>query len=434
MHGVKRVFAFCCLAAVLPAFLIICPLYLKHQVFKDFEISVAESDILEVRDGISSIFCQEHVLKMNTSFNAFQLNQMPNQSKSRKHIRLKKSMLLPDDTLEYWGFYLMKGATVELKVCSRYDGSRILVVKGDRNLRTCGLMDHNKNKFGANFNAEQSQVKVTFETAAEIVNSADITLKEHNVKLMQDEPANDEAMLNHGGEDLDEIDDDTRKKHKDFVTNYLKVDKNALPGDTQKSLDVGDDNKALHHNSSIPAKNKQRRHKVNDKHHELPDKENGERTENVRRRRSHKLNNIQAHRETGHSKKFRRDTTILDGGINHGGNAKDFVGNNGESDSISSFENALLECYDGNILVAKSYDPSKNCNSVKSLEQGSHLVSTHEVNSDGYYYYIFYSDNDYDSNHIHAVFDIYKPSYLYSNISQSKGCINTTECHFPIQM
>lgn len=93
MHGVKRVFAFCCLVAVLPAILIICPLYLKHSVFKDLIYPVAESDILEVRDGISTIFCQEHVLTMNSSFNAFQMSHRPDLSVSRKHIRLKKSMV-----------------------------------------------------------------------------------------------------------------------------------------------------------------------------------------------------------------------------------------------------------------------------------------------------------------------------------------------------
>jgi Domain of unknown function (DUF4792) len=118
MHGVKRVIAFCCLTTVVPTILIILPLYLKHQVFKDIVYSVAESDILEVRDGISTIFCQQHTLKMNSTFSAFQLNHMPNQSKIPKHIRLKKSMNLPDDTLEYWGFYLMKGerSSVDIKM------------------------------------------------------------------------------------------------------------------------------------------------------------------------------------------------------------------------------------------------------------------------------------------------------------------------------
>lgn len=430
MHGVKRVFAFCCLTAVLPALLIICPLYLKHQVFRDLVYSVAESDILEVRDGISTVFCQEHVLKMNTSFNAFQLNHQPDQSKSRKHIRLKKSLVLPDDTLEYWGFYLMKGATVELKVCSRYDGSRILVVKGDKNLRTCGLMDHNKNKFGANFNAEQSQVKVTFETAAEIVNSGEINFREENMRIAENMVLDDEVALNHGGEDLSDLDDETRTKHRDYAANYLKVDKNLIPNKDENSPANGDGEIAEELNTDTSHNNATKKHhkrrKVHDKHHEVADKVN------LRRRRSHK-HNTRAHVANVHKSRTRRDTLLLDGGINHGGNAQNFMPTN-ESDSISSFENALLECYDGNILVAKSFSPSKNCISVKSLETGSHLVSTHEVNSDGYYYYIFYSDNDYDSNNIHAVFDIWKPTYLYSNISETKGCINSTECRFPIQM
>lgn len=413
----KRVFAFCCLTAVLPALLIICPLYLKHQVFKDQMYNVTESDILEVRDGISTIFCQEHALRMNTSFNAFQLNHMPNQSKSRKHIRLKKSMVLPDDTLEYWGFYLMKGATVELKVCSRFEGSRILVVKGERNLRTCGLMDHNKNKFGANFNAEQSQVKVTFETAAEIVDSSEINVKEENQKLKTDEVAfDDEAALNHGGEDLSDLDDDdSRKKHKDFATNYL----NAIPNKNLKS-ETNEKEETRHDDER-----NHRRHKLQDKQ-----QHNGDGDKNARRRRSHKHKND---REIVHHHHRPKRDTILDRGVAHGGNAQNFMPQN-ESDSISSFENALLECYDGNILVAKDFAPSKSCISVKSLEQGSHLISRHDVNSDGYYYYIFYSDNDFDSNHIHAVFDIYKPTFLYSNISETKGCINSTSCKFPIQM
>lgn len=164
MHGVKRVITFCILTAVLPASLIILPLYLRHTVFADVVYPIAESDIIEIRDGISSVFCQRHSLQMNSSFNAFQLNQKPEISQIRKHIRLKKSMVLPDDTLEYWGFYLLKGATVALKVCSRYDGSRILVVKGERNLRTCGLLEHNKNKFGPHFNSEHGQVLVSSST------------------------------------------------------------------------------------------------------------------------------------------------------------------------------------------------------------------------------------------------------------------------------
>lgn len=424
MHGVKRVIAFCCLVAVVPTCLIILPLYLKNIVFKDMAYSVAESDILEVRDGISTIFCQEHILKMNTSFNAFQLNQMPEASQTRKHIRLKKSMILPDDTLEYWGFYLMKGATVELKVCSRFEGSRLLVVKGERNLRTCGLLEHNMEKYGALFNSEKAQVKVTFETAAEVIDP-NIMTREENVRLTDDDgggslsPGDDEAQFNHGGEDLSDLDELQRGKHNDFKQNYLKHDKNEIENSknstitekqtTHSTIETRDVDKA----SSV--KKHTKRHKLKRKLHE----ESNEKIIRNKRQQQERL---------------KRDT-ILDRGINHGGNAQSFKPKNSTADSsTSSFENALLECYDGQILVAKYFPPSQKCQSVKYLEQGAHLVSTHEVNTDGYYYYIFYSDNDDDSNHIHAVFDIFKPTYLYSNISETKGCINSTECHFPIQL
>ena len=352
---------------------------------------------------------------MNSSFSAYQINHMPDLSENRKHIRLKKVMQLPDDTLEYWGFYLMNGATVELKVCSRYQGSRILVVKGERNLRTCGLLDHNKNKFGANFNPEKSQVKVTFETVAELVNSDN--RMEDNMKL------DDEEDDNNGGEDLSDYDDGTKKKHKDFSVNNLKHNKNAIPGHVEKPHDV---NVNVNENTlevESSTKKHSKRHKPND---DPTDNENEINTENLIRRRSHKrnheLNNV-------HNLRNRRDTR-LDGGTKHGGNAKGFVALN-ESDSISSFENALLECYDGEILVSREFQPSSECTSVESLDRGSFLASKHEVNLDGYYYYIFYSDNDDETNHIYSIFDIYKPSYLYAN---SKGCINSTECSFPIQM
>lgn len=56
---------------------------------------------------------------MNGTFNAFQMAHRPEITSYRKHVRRKKSMILPDDTLEYWGFYLLRGASVALSVCSR---------------------------------------------------------------------------------------------------------------------------------------------------------------------------------------------------------------------------------------------------------------------------------------------------------------------------
>lgn len=475
MHGVKRVIAFCILTAVLPASLIILPLYLRHTVFADVVYPIAESDIIEIRDGISTVFCQRHTLQMNTSFNAFQLNQKPEISQNRKHIRLKKSMSLPDDTLEYWGFYLLKGATVALKVCSRYDGSRILVVKGERNLRTCGLLDHNKNKVGAHYNTEHIQVKVTFESAAEIVESSGgITSNKSGRYMSPDEG-------NHGGEDLTEEDmtaaesidltgrtksptkPTKRSKHTSEPKN--SVNSRQQKADTNSTRDSGPETsvsppttrKHTHRSSTPEVPNtfqvskeidSNQKHNPNYKDSRVDDDSVVSEDHQRQRRRRH-------HGKHGHRDKVvdkqkaylqeslsgvdmamdnigtraRRDI-VYDRKINHGGNAMNFSNNN--SDSESSFENSLLTCYDGDILVAQSFPPSHLCKDVQYLENGVHMVTKHEVVSDGYYYYIFYSDNDYVQNDIHAVFDIYKPTFQYSNISESKGCVNSTNCSFPI--
>uniref|UniRef100_U5EDH3 Putative wrky transcription factor protein 1 n=1 Tax=Corethrella appendiculata TaxID=1370023 RepID=U5EDH3_9DIPT len=445
MHGVKRVAAFCILTAILPASLIILPLYLRHTVFADVIFPIAESDIMEIREGISSIFCQRHSLQMNSSFNAFQLNHQPEISKNRKHIRLKKSMSLPDDTLEYWGFYLLKGATVALKVCSRYDGSRILVVKGERNLKMCGLLEHNK-ELGQHLHKDHGQVFVTFETAAEVVESVNSGKNGSTDDRFNDVYSVDKTN-NHGGEDLtaDELTINQRKKvhSSDGILNSLSADSTTktngkkivkkssssesnmdLMDKTEQFLNETDNKNSLNVSevveasstttttttTSIPTTHKKRHQKNKNRKH---DKINGEIDNN-----------------NNHTDRIKRDT-IFDGAIKHGGNAINYSKQNSD-ESVSSFETSLLACYDGNILLAQSFPPSSLCKNVHYLDNGKHMATTHEVSSDGYYYYIFYSDNDYVQNDIHAVFDIYKPTYLYSNISESKGCINSTNCSFPI--
>lgn len=489
MHGVKRVIAFCILTAVLPASLIILPLYLRHTVFADVVYPIAESDIIEIRDGISSVFCQKHTLQMNSTFNAFQLDHEPEVSKNRKHIRLKKSMSLPDDTLEYWGFYLLKGATVELRVCSRYDGSRILVVKGERNLRTCGLLEHNLNKIDNYLNKEHGQVLVTFESAAEFI-------------AYSGEMRSDDALPvggNHGGEDL--TDDQTPPVKSAPVVDRShgsKVDRHHTGGSSINELDKNKRTTAAHASSShkhhhgttkrmgrpvsVTTKNvhpsldattttsttttttttevpTSTTENLVKKYRNFRATEAGPADDEVasvdsgslhRRRHNHNKTGHRQHAGEGadivqpesverseqqpnnkRRKRRRRRDLVYDRAINHGGTAMNY--SNNTSDSVSSFENSLLSCYDGDILLAHSFNATKSCQSVKYLEGASHTVTKHEVLSDGYYYYIFYSDNDYVQNDIHAMFDIYKPTFQYSNISDTKACINSTQCSFPIK-
>lgn len=61
MHGIKRVLVFCTLVAILPITFIVIPLYLRHISFADVAYAVTESDIMEINDGISTIFCSVRI-------------------------------------------------------------------------------------------------------------------------------------------------------------------------------------------------------------------------------------------------------------------------------------------------------------------------------------------------------------------------------------
>lgn len=338
MHGTQRVVMFCLLTTVLPAILIISPLYLRNIKYADVMYRISDSDVIQIHKGQSSIFCEKHSLKMNSSFNAFQMKGRPKLATKRRHIQLKKSMTLPDDTLEYWGFFLFAGATVELRGCSRYEGSKILVVKGDKILNTCGILDGDKYKKDPLLIENHGHVSVTLENPR----NKKREVPQHNYET-EDEP----WLIENNSYEMDEL----KTKHK------------------------RDTNKVLHN-----------------------------------------------------------PNTVLDAGVNHGGNAPNLTVKPSEDKSVSSFEVNLYDCYQDNILMNEFFPYSTQCNNTKYLEEITTLKVDHQVTSDGYYYYIFYSDNDFVNNDIHAIFDIYKPTFQYSNMSESKMCLNKTECQFDVEM
>lgn len=363
MHGSCRVITFCLLTTVLPSILIIIPLYLRNMRYADVMYKISDSDVIQIHKGQSSIFCKSHSLKMNTTFNAFQMSGRPALSPDKKkHIRLKKSLTLPDDTLEYWGFYLFKGASVELKACSRYLGAKILVVKGDKILNTCGILEDNKYTKDPPHVDKQEHVVVTLESPG---------AKKEALKVAPLIP-------------LKGVNDYKEKNNTETVIPY-------------NTTDSFQDNSGSAENSS--------------------DQKNA--SKNFRTKRN--TQNPSVH----------QPNTVLDAGIHHGGNAFNTTFRDQDS-SISSFEVSLHECYNNDYIINEPFPFSNLCNSTKYLEKTTTLKVTHDILVDGYYYYIFYSDNDIVRNNIHVIFDIYKPIFQYTNMSDSKVCLNKTECVFNV--
>jgi hypothetical protein len=68
MRGIKRIIIFFTLTTILPSALIIIPLYLRHIFYADVAYAATESDIMEINDGISTIFCEVRIYLISNIF------------------------------------------------------------------------------------------------------------------------------------------------------------------------------------------------------------------------------------------------------------------------------------------------------------------------------------------------------------------------------
>ncbi|GLG95897.1 Uncharacterized protein GBIM_02764 [Gryllus bimaculatus] len=440
MHGARRVVTFCLLTAVLPTVLLVIPLYLRHSMYADVIYSVAESDVLEAVEGISTVFCQEQILRMNSTFHAFQLRQMPPLSHQKKHIQLKKSMILPDDTVEYWGFYLLAGSNISLLACSRYDGAGILVVKGEKNLKTCQSMETQyKNVKYQKGNKIKSNVGNSWETRTSQIKNEKIfshvtpatekrDLVNHTLKV-----TNDKNIENGENDALEEL----TRELKEFISNF-PTNRDSLENSENESLEERQKTKNhtkpgslpnLSHVRNTTKKNDQRISDVTNEEHDSKAMKHKRATNLLAKELQNLEINVDDDNDSLENIRPKRKTSRVDGhkwdaAVGHGGNAN--VTQIESSDS--SFEDSLRTCYNDQQLFSKSLNASPYCYSNYSLSH--HKVGTLHIESDGYYYFIFYSDNDFNDNPIHAHFDIYKMTYQHTNFT--RGCVNQTECKFPI--
>ncbi|XP_076302665.1 uncharacterized protein LOC143221009 [Lasioglossum baleicum] len=470
MRGIKRILVFCTLTTILPIILLITPLYLRHNFYANVVYAVTDSDILEVTDGISTIFCSAHTLQMNRTFNAFQMTQRPEITSYRKHIRLKKSMTLPDDTLEYWGFYLLEGANVALSVCSRFQGASILVVKGERNLRTCGMLEHHNTQVveGIFLPEAKRQVKITFKSDIEEINSnSTVTQVNYNDTLNNIE---NELLWNITTNNIEQDVINLYSYRKENLTfnkeNHEKESNKLLWDKNTQQYMKSIRRKAVYNTRRLRhAKKRQYKEEMKERRKYVALQERKRIQKNIKIRTyikkgtkdkhsliinklQRKLNldenkedNIQNEikmQDKILKKRIKRNqevvkpTFLLDQGVKHGGNAGKNATDADNDSSVSSFENELFKCYGGSILMAQEFAPSEQCTNVTYLLNGKHMQAVHNVVEDGYYYYIFYSDNDIVSNDIYALFDIYKPIFHYENVT--KSCINQTKCSFSISL
>jgi hypothetical protein len=128
----------------------------------------------------------------------------------------------------------------------------------------------------------------------------------------------------------------------------------------------------------------------------------------------------------------RQDTAHFEGGIEHGGNTANFTEHPEDADSsISSFESELLNCFSGKTLFQRGFAAGgKACETSMANWTGSLRVQ-HTIPSKGHFYYIFYSDNDLETNTINARFEINATTYNFTLAAHK--CLNATKCSFDLR-
>lgn len=359
-------------------------------------------------------------------------------------------------------------------------------MKGERNLRTCEILEQNKNKERVTdmFLPDADQVKITFETHMKEINSVedmnqqvyDAVTKKNNTKESSNDTYAEEMTgnLNDTNEEkfltaisksmhLNNLLVDNMKETQNYTmevpvtledtkehefTEKIRSKRwfnKAFDGQERKLKEEkelqGKSTITRHQSESVGGENsKMNTHnqKQMENHKNLIERlkmelnKEYDDNDNLEKDIDEKLENELVNIRVKRNQELVKPPSLLDQGIKHGGTADKNTIDSNEASSVSSFENGLFNCYEGSILLTREFEPSEKCINVDYLVNGKHMETKHDVVEDGYYYYIFYSDNDFVSNDIHALFDIYKPTFQYENVT--KSCINQTECSFSLDM
>ncbi|XP_059477434.1 uncharacterized protein LOC132197858 isoform X2 [Neocloeon triangulifer] len=359
MRGARRVVAFCLLTAAIPTMLVILPLYLRNTVFAERNFSLTESDVMPLGDGISPFFCQGHSIRAAVGrFSAHQMIEEPGISDEWRTATIEREMVIPDDRLEYWGFHLMPKSHLNVAVCAGSPGARLLVVRGEKNLELCGLL----------------QPPLSLEaTTPSIVNNDEITFEEH---LEETGPVDPDEAENTGAEILDNFD-----------------------------LDAAQNETEEHH------KHRHERSRLRAKLAKIKRETPADEEATTKRTKFNHLS----------------DAAHFEGAIEHGGNADwNITEPEGGGSSVSSFEAGLMTCFKGKTLFQRGFESSGKMCEEADWTGSMHLSQT--IRTQGHFYYVFYSDNDLDINHIKARFFINATRLDFS--SAPYRCQNATECTF----
>jgi len=412
IKGPKRMCKFCILAIVVPIVLLCIPLYMRYQALKPHRFTLSPSDmkLLNQESRVSTVWCEGQELSMNGSFNAYLLAQRPKLKRWKQHVTMKRNMMLQDDIKEYWGFYLLKGSTVKLSVCSRYEGASFIVVKGLKDARKCAWMGELDSQ------EESDEISNEFEFVHQI--SEESMPNTSNPDL--NNPRNESKKFQSFEKIMEQVKTSSnRSEQVSLLATMIKV----LKQDPTSQESYGDAKKlfqAFQVESHDPRPNE-------NKDSDIENEES-----------NHGGEVFDDPNELTKTKTPRDDTVydLFDAGVFNQQDPDGLDRSNEETKSSwSSSEEALAACeglifnepLNGGTKCSRTSNSSE-LEKTRNSEVG--VTKVLEVTESGFYYFIFANENEIQDNFLSAKFDLHKTVF---DVSENAGnCTKSTHCELPL--
>ncbi|KAF7268423.1 hypothetical protein GWI33_018433 [Rhynchophorus ferrugineus] len=405
--------------------------------------------------------CKRQKVKTNATFNAFLLSEPPKIANTLKVLSMTRHFVLEDDTKEYWGFYLLKGSSVTVNTCVRWPGASLIVIRGHRHLHECAYI-------GDDSSEELDELMEAIKEGTYIANDEDLQrmtsnesitndpemMKRHRADVTFHSPVHEANKENYTLKDNVDTSDLTDSK-------ILRTILDALQTKKQKDKNKQKENHPHFKRNSTIAKNETANFNIHSpvpksatsdevvqellyklknmdkqpdnngpnlktygRHYNKPAVNFNSNIDNRRRRRS----------ITAAMADFNKDDVDNDKGLEEGfvpkpdgiADHRDTI-NETDTDhdmsnsefwsSFSSSEEALLNCE--GLILNLPLTPHHNCHrdlTDKEAEE-TYLANsiTYRVPVNGYYFFVFNSENEIQPNYIRVQFHLNKAIYNLSN-------------------
>ncbi|XP_071053868.1 uncharacterized protein [Onthophagus taurus] len=461
---------------------------MRYRVFVEQMYPLAASDMRMLDNRVSTTWCQKQIIKVNATFNAFLLPTNPEVEKDKKHLTMVRHLMLEDDTKEYWGFYFLKGSSVTISSCVRWPGASLIVIRGHKHLHECAYIGDNSSEELDEIMeaiAEGNYVQQNNIVSEEAPSNVPNLMKRHRQDVQFHHPDHkNSSSKNHtifDGLDTTDITDQnqlkdilkelavkTNKKDKflqdDVKRNHVHRNSTFGKGETknfkfEKEKETADEvyKDVLVKLKDLGEEGEAVLKRLNEKYRKLDDSESfdseDEHILNVRgrqyskppvkyedsidrakRRKRDLLREVMEKSFSGHDEE--NDAAIEEGftpdGIaDHRGKIDENTLNDKSNSefwsSFSSSEEALLNC--AGLILNLPLEPHKGCmNTSNHLEiEDAYLANTitYTVPVNGYYFFVFNSENEIQTNYIRVRFNLHKKVYNVSN--PISACKNTSD-------